>query len=106
MPSVLSGTPREDGYRMPAEWEPHDGCYLVWPQRPDTWRNGGKPAQGAGGRAAGAVSGERAGGVGGSEPVTVVASGGQWRNARARLPSAVRVVEASTNDAWVRDTGP
>ena len=25
MPGVLPGTPREDGFRMPAEWEPHDG---------------------------------------------------------------------------------
>ncbi len=47
MPGVLPGTPREDGFRMPAEWEPHDGCYLVWPERPDTWRDGGKPAQAA-----------------------------------------------------------
>src|SRR4051812_27033576 len=98
MPSLLSGTPREDGYRMPAEWERHDGCYLVWPERPDTWRNGGKPAQAAWVRLAEAIAS--------SEPVTVVASAGQWRNARNRLPASVRVVEGSTNDAWVRDSGP
>jgi agmatine deiminase len=98
MPSVLPGTPREDGYRMPAEWEPHDGCYLVWPERPDTWRNGGKPAQAAWVRLAEAIAD--------SEPVTVLASAGQWRNARARLSARVRVVEATTDDAWVRDSGP
>src|ERR687883_1738841 len=98
MPSVLSGTPREDGYRMPAQWEPHDGCSLVWPERPDTWRDGGKPAQAAWVRLAEAIAS--------SEPVTVLASARQWRNARGRLPSHVRVVEATTDDAWVRDSGP
>src|SRR3954468_20370652 len=98
MPSVLPRTPREDGFRMPAEWEPHDGCYLVWPERPDTWRDGGKPAQAAWVRLATEIAA--------SEQVTVVASGPQWRNARARLPRHVRVVEATTDDAWARDTGP
>lgn len=98
MPSVLSGHPRADGYRMPAEWEPHDGCYLVWPERPDTWRDGGKPAQAAWVRLAEAIAS--------SEPVTVLASARQWHNARGRLPSYVRVVEATTDDAWVRDSGP
>jgi agmatine deiminase len=83
---------------MPAEWEPHSRCYLVWPQRPDNWRNGGKPAQAAWVRLATVIAG--------AEPVTVLVSAGQWRNARARLPERVRVVEATTDDAWVRDSGP
>ncbi len=29
------GTPRSLGYRMPAEWAPHAGTWLVWPQEPD-----------------------------------------------------------------------
>ena len=33
------------GYRMPAEWDDHAGCYLVWPERTDNWRDGAKPAQ-------------------------------------------------------------
>ena len=28
---MISGTPREHGYRMPAEWEPHEGTWLIWP---------------------------------------------------------------------------
>jgi agmatine deiminase len=44
---ALPSTPAADGFRMPAEWEPHAGCYLVWPERPDTWRLGAKPAQAA-----------------------------------------------------------
>ena len=30
---------------MPGEFEPHDGCWMIWPERPDNWRLGAKPAQ-------------------------------------------------------------
>jgi agmatine deiminase len=30
-------TPRELGYRMPAEWEPHEATWLAWPHNPDDW---------------------------------------------------------------------
>ena len=28
---MISRTPNEHGYRMPAEWEPHEGTWLIWP---------------------------------------------------------------------------
>jgi agmatine/peptidylarginine deiminase len=83
---------------MPAEWEPHAGCYLIWPERPDNWRLGAKPAQAAFSAVAEAIAS--------TEDVTVVVSAAQYANARERLPAHVRVVEMSTNDAWVRDSGP
>ena len=83
---------------MPAEFEPHAGCWMLWPERTDTWRDGGKPAQAAFAAIAAAI--------GSGEPVTVGVSAAQFHNARARLPPAVRVVEISSNDAWVRDSGP
>jgi agmatine deiminase len=30
-------TPREMGYRMPAEWEPHQATWLAWPHNPEDW---------------------------------------------------------------------
>ena len=30
---------------MPAEWEPHQQCWMGWPQRPDNWREYAGPAQ-------------------------------------------------------------
>jgi len=30
-------TPRELGYRMPAEWEPHSATWLAWPHNPEDW---------------------------------------------------------------------
>ncbi len=98
MMHALASTPHEDGFRMPAEWEPHAGCYLIWPERPDNWRLGAKPAQQAFSRVAQAIAE--------AEPVTVLVSAAQYRSARERLPLPIRVVEMSTNDAWVRDTGP
>ncbi len=98
MPETLDGDPRRHGYRMPAEFEPHSGCWMLWPERPDNWRLGGKPAQ----RAFAAV----ATAIAASEPVSVGVSAGQYANARRLLPPAVRVIELSSDDAWMRDVGP
>jgi agmatine deiminase len=91
-------TPAEDDFRMPAEWEPHDGCWMAWPERPDTWRERAGPAQAAFAEVAAAIAR--------SEPVTMAASPAQFDRARAMLPPSVRVVELTTNDAWMRDIGP
>ncbi len=83
---------------MPAEWEPHAGAWMLWPERPDNWREQARPAQ----RAYAAVTAAIARG----EPVTMGVSAGQFAAARAMLPAGVRVVEISSNDAWMRDVGP
>jgi agmatine deiminase len=83
---------------MPAEFERHSGCWMLWPERPDNWREGAKPAQ--------AVFAAIATAISSGEPVTVGVSAAQFQNARARLPAAVRVLEVSSNDAWIRDSGP
>jgi agmatine deiminase len=98
MARTLKSTPAKDGFRMPAEFERHDGCWMLWPERTDNWRDGAKPAQATFAAVAAAIAQ--------SESVTVGVSAAQFQNARARLPAAVRVVEVSANDAWVRDTGP
>ena len=33
----MNSTPRELGYRMPAEWEPHAATWLSWPHNKDSW---------------------------------------------------------------------
>jgi agmatine deiminase len=30
-------TPRALGFRMPAEWEPHEGTWIAWPHNEDDW---------------------------------------------------------------------
>ncbi len=98
MSTLIHSTPRADGFRMPGEFEPHAGCCMIWPERPDNWRLGGKPAQAAFAAVAEAIAR--------FEPVSVCVSAAQYENARARLSDAIRVVEMSSDDAWVRDTGP
>jgi len=90
-------TPRELGFAMPAEWAPHGGCWMIWPERTDNWRLGAKPAQAAFAAVAGAIAR--------FERVTMMVSARQFVQARMVLPEAVRVVEVSTNDAWCRDVG-
>jgi agmatine deiminase len=33
----VTPSPRDLGYRMPAEWEPHDATWLAWPHNEDDW---------------------------------------------------------------------
>ena len=97
--TTLNSTPRVDGFYMPAEWAPQTQTWMVWPERPDNWRLGGKPVQSAHVAVAKAIAR--------FEPVTVAVSAAQYDNARARLDVPnIRVVEISNDDAWVRDTGP
>lgn len=93
----IDSTPKKDGFRMPGEFENHDGCWIIWPERPDNWRNGGKPAQ--------AVFVEVAKAISKFEPVTVCVNQDQFANARHHLPDEIRVVEMSNDDAWIRDCG-
>jgi len=98
MTATLPGTPAADGFRMPGEFEPHAGCWMLWPERPDNWREAARPAQLAFARVAAAIAQ--------FEPVTVGVSTPHFCAARALLPDAVRVVELAHDDAWMRDVGP
>ncbi len=98
MTRTLTRTPRADGYWMPAEFDRHAGCWMLWPERQDNWRDGARPAQ----RAFAAV----AAAIARFEPVAVGASAAQYEYARTQLDSRIRVVEISSNDAWMRDVGP
>jgi agmatine deiminase len=98
MSATLSSTPAADGFRMPAEFEPHAGCWMAWPERRDNWRLGAEPAQ----RAFAAV----AEAIAATEPVTMAVSDAQFERCRELLSPAIRVVEVSTDDAWMRDIGP
>lgn len=98
MSARIDSTPAADGFRMPGEFEPHSGCWMIWPERPDNWRLGAKPAQ----RAYTAV----AEAIAASEPVTMGVSDAQFEHCRAMLAPTVRVVELSSDDAWIRDCGP
>lgn len=98
MKIIRETTPKQDGYRMPGEFEPHDGCLMIFPERSDSWQYGGYAARRAFAEIAKAIAK--------SEKVTVLATDKQYENARALLPEEIRVVEMSSNDSWARDYGP
>lgn len=98
MAETIDSFPKKDGFRMPGEFEYHKGCWMLWPERTDTWRMGGKPAQQAFVNVATAISK--------FEPVTMGVNHAQYTTARNMLPGDIRVVEISNNDSWMRDSGP
>lgn len=106
-------------YYMPAEFEPHDGCMMIWPVRPGSWPYGGKAAQKAFCEVASIIAE--------SEKVYLLADREHVEEARAaiealatatgelpgsgcELEEAVRnnitVLEVESDDAWARDVGP
>lgn len=75
---ILHTTPAEDGFHMPAEFAPHEGCLMIWPERGDSWQYGAYAARKAFLRVIETISE--------SESMTVLCSEGQYDNARAQLP--------------------
>jgi agmatine deiminase len=98
MTRTLATTPARDGFRMPAEFAAHAGCWMLWPERPDNWRNAAVPAQRAFVQVATAIAR--------FEPVTIGVSQAFFPAARRAAPETVRLVELSHDDAWMRDVGP
>ena len=95
---ILNTYPAADGYHMPAEYEPHEGCIIIWPERADSWQYGAVAARKAFVKVASAIAK--------SEKVIVCASEAQYDTAREMLPDNIRVVEMSSNDSWARDYMP
>ncbi len=95
---VLNSVPAADGFYMPAEFSPHYGCILIFPERSDSWQYGAYAARKAFVKLCEAIAE--------SEKVTVCASEKQYENARRMLPENIRVVEMSSNDSWARDYAP
>jgi agmatine deiminase len=96
-------TPRARGYRLPAEWAPHECTWLSWPHNRESWPGvfeGVEPAM---------VLFVRA--LAECEPVYInVQSAEHERHVRALLEAAVpaerlRFFRFPTNDAWARDHG-
>jgi len=88
-------------YRMPAEWEPHEGTWISWPKDPDTF-----PAQIL--PAVERTFARMVEALGKGEVVHVLVNDSK---AEARVKSLVRNASVSfhlikTVDVWVRDYGP
>jgi agmatine deiminase len=101
----MNQTPRSLGYRMPAEWEPHEATWLSWPHNPETW-------PGTLDRVSG-IFAEIVAALHEHEEVRIL-TGTEELERSARLALRARGCESPnvrfwripTNDAWMRDHGP
>ena len=93
----LSSTPKQDGFYMPSELAPHRCTYLLWPERPDNWREGAKPAQKAFRQVVETIARY--------EPVVLGVNQSQYLHVLGMNMRNVSVVEIANNDSWIRDSG-
>jgi agmatine deiminase len=96
-------TPRELGYRMPAEWHPHTATWLAWPKDPETWPDRVPRAE--------AAFLEIIAALAPGETVNLLVDDETAESAvcaRFTFPNAerVRLIRLPTVDSWIRDYGP
>jgi agmatine deiminase len=103
--SQASPTPQQLGYRMPAEWEPHQATWIAWPHNRSDWP--GKFA------AIPWVYAEMVRHLSRVEPVEIVVKNAAEETAsrtvlkRAGVGSKnIRFHRWPTNRVWTRDSGP
>jgi agmatine deiminase len=89
-----------DGYRLPAEWEPHAATWIAWPHRRATFLGDFAVIPEFFARFIRLLAPW--------EPVKVIATGAALADARHRLRDVANVecIDIPTNDSWLRDTGP
>ncbi len=102
---IPNPTPASLGFRMPAEWEPHQGTWLSWPHKQASWPGKFEPVPGIFARMVRHLADREAVHIN-------VASPAMEQEVRRLLADAGAASERvffhhhPTNDAWCRDHGP
>jgi agmatine deiminase len=91
-------TARSAGFHMPAEWEPHDRCWMAWPCRIDFWGDNLRATQHSFAEVANAISE--------FEPVTMLCPPRDVHATRKLCGDKVEVLPLELDDSWTRDMGP
>jgi len=99
-------SPAAQGFRMPAEWEPHTATWLTWPHNPETW-----PGQNL--RLIEDVYLQMIVALQKGETVCILAQDDAARKqiehrlkADGTPADRIQIHTVSTNDSWIRDYGP
>ncbi|MCV2889695.1 agmatine deiminase family protein [Ruegeria aquimaris] len=90
-------TPRDRGYRMPAEFAPHARTWMMWPCRAEVW-----PDLEATRRAYAAV----AHAIREFEPLSMAVRPQDRAGAEALLGRDIDLIDIPFDDSWARDAGP
>jgi agmatine deiminase len=100
-------SPREAGFAQPAEWAPHEACWLAWPSHADLWEEALGPVQDAFVRFARAIADPGPEGPRGERLEVLAPTPERAAEARARLEGlGARVREIPFGDIWMRDIAP
>ncbi len=99
----LAGSPRQRGFRQPAEWTPHRAVWLAWPAAKDLWGDSLPPTQQAFVAMARAIAGT----PGGEVLEVLVRNEGEEREATEALEGLpARFHPIPYGDIWMRDIAP
>lgn len=96
--------PADYGFRMPGEYEAHEACLMIWPQRPGSWKDG---------KSAGKAFAEVATAIAKSERVYMLvdfknmpAAANVIKEIAGEQASYITLVPGESDDSWARDCGP
>ncbi len=96
--SIPVRTPQSDDLTMPAEWETHDACWMVWPCSKECFKGVLPEAKETYAKVARAIAD--------FEPVYMLVNPDQRAEAEKALGSAATLVSATCFDSWARDSAP
>lgn len=92
-------TPKQSGFYMPAEWHPHEQCWMAWPCHKDSWSKIGLDrARKAYARVAQAIAHY--------ESVVMLVNPEDQESAKTLCGKGITIMPLPINDSWTRDTGP
>ncbi|MEP2828304.1 agmatine deiminase family protein [Parvibaculum sp.] len=90
--------PADDGLFMPAEWEPHERCWMQWPSRTEVWGDRLPQTYAAYAQVARAIAA--------FEPVSMVCRPEDEAQVRLACGRGIETVPLPIDDSWCRDSGP
>lgn len=90
--------PLEDGFYMPAEFSPHSGTIMIWPERAGSWGINPGEAETAFAKIIKEISKH--------EKVYVSVSEQGFKRAERMLDGSAEIFVIKTDDSWARDTAP
>ncbi len=94
---TVNKSPADYGLRMPAEWEPHECCWMMWPCRTVMWDEPEKTKS---------EYATVAKAIREFEPVTMLVNPEDQEEAHALLGPEVDLMIGPIDDSWARDAGP
>ncbi len=96
--SIPVRTPQSDGLTMPAEWEEHDACWMVWPCSEECFKEVLSDAKKCYAQVAEAIAK--------FEKVYMVVKEDQRAEAKSFCGDFVTLISGTCFDSWARDSGP